>query len=421
MPTISGVVKTIDGQGIPGVLLTFSNGGGTVTTDASGYYVQPVPAGWSGTVTPFKAGYVFTPADRTYTNVTANQGGEDYTEYVHAISTPTTPNGLTRGEKDVSYTFTSGGSACTQGHSVEYQYDWGDGNFSGWSSAADAAHSWSTPGAYTVTARARCSVDTSLVSGWCSGAVVTILIQYTEADKHAVGDFNGDGLDEAAVDFGTLGVWLWNGGAWGLLTSSNPEHLVAGNLDGDSDDEIVGDFGSDGIWWWSGGTWTLLSGQNPESVIIANTDGDAAEEIFADLGHLGIWLWNGGNWTQLIGVFADYLAAAETDGDVARELVADLGFRGLWLWNGGVWTQLTKDDPEYFIGADTDYDSRDEIVADFGALGLWLWNAESGLTCRTTTPSSWRPGIRTGMARTRWRSISGGSVFFSGTAAPGAI
>ena len=95
-----GTVTTLAGLGLPDVLLNFSNGGGTVMTYTSGYYALQVPAGWSGTVTPFKAGCIFTPADRSYSNVTANIGGEDYGEYLHAVSVPVSPNGLSRGEKE---------------------------------------------------------------------------------------------------------------------------------------------------------------------------------------------------------------------------------------------------------------------------------------------------------------------------------
>ncbi len=421
MPTVSGFVKTAVGEGIPGVLLTFSAGGGTVTTGASGYYIQPVPAGWSGTVTPSKTGLIFAPADLTYTSVTSNQAGADYVGGVHAVSNPYIPSGLSRGEQGISYTFASGGSVCGLGHGVEYQFDWGDGTSSGWSAATSAAHAWPASGSYTLKAQARCSVDTGLVSGWSEGISVTILSQYTEADKYAVGDVDGDGRDEAAVDFGTLGVWLWNEGKWVKMTPTDPEHLVAGNLYGHDNDEIVGDFGADGIWRWNGSPWTLLSGQNPESMIVANTDGDAAEELFVDLGHFGTWLYDGPWWSQLIGVFAEYMAAADTDGDGADELAADLGYRGLWIWDGGTWTQWTEDDPEHF-SAPTPTAIRPASWSS--TLVPWVCGsgtAAPGPICRTTTPNSWRPGTPTGMGRMRWRSISGDSGFSSGTPAPGTI
>ncbi|NWG35915.1 MAG: hypothetical protein HXY42_15910, partial [Chloroflexi bacterium] len=52
---------------------TVSYTGGSVTAGGNGSYSISVPSGWSGTVTPTHACYTFTPASRTYTNVTANQ------------------------------------------------------------------------------------------------------------------------------------------------------------------------------------------------------------------------------------------------------------------------------------------------------------------------------------------------------------
>jgi len=78
-PVISGTVKTGTGTAISGVTITFSNNGGTATTDTSGNYSKTVNTGWSGTATPSQTGYTFTPASKTYSNVTANQTGQDYT------------------------------------------------------------------------------------------------------------------------------------------------------------------------------------------------------------------------------------------------------------------------------------------------------------------------------------------------------
>jgi hypothetical protein len=75
-PVISGKV-TINGTGVSGVTLTFSNGAGT-TTAADGTYSHTVTYGWSGTVTPEKTGYEFTPPQQTYTAVKADQTNQDY-------------------------------------------------------------------------------------------------------------------------------------------------------------------------------------------------------------------------------------------------------------------------------------------------------------------------------------------------------
>ena len=50
----------------------------TVTSASDGSYSLLVPYGWSGTVTPSKAGYAFTPENRTYTNLVADAANEDY-------------------------------------------------------------------------------------------------------------------------------------------------------------------------------------------------------------------------------------------------------------------------------------------------------------------------------------------------------
>ncbi|RZB38004.1 MAG: hypothetical protein SRB2_00350 [Desulfobacteraceae bacterium Eth-SRB2] len=61
---ISGDVLDSSGAGISDVTLMFSNGGGTATTDSSGFYSHDVPFGWSGTVTPSLICYTFSPSYR---------------------------------------------------------------------------------------------------------------------------------------------------------------------------------------------------------------------------------------------------------------------------------------------------------------------------------------------------------------------
>ena len=67
---ISGSVGN-PGGGIIGVVM---NGlpGNPSTTSPNGQYTASVPYGWSGTVTPTKAGYTFSPPSQAYSNVTSN-------------------------------------------------------------------------------------------------------------------------------------------------------------------------------------------------------------------------------------------------------------------------------------------------------------------------------------------------------------
>ena len=74
--SISGTV-TFEGSPMANVLM--SGFPGDPRTDASGAYVAAVPAGWSGTVTPLTPGFTFSPASRTYSDVSGDLAAEDYT------------------------------------------------------------------------------------------------------------------------------------------------------------------------------------------------------------------------------------------------------------------------------------------------------------------------------------------------------
>jgi parallel beta-helix repeat protein len=51
----------------------------TTVADGAGNYSITIPSGWSGSIVPTKPGYTFAPEGRTYNNVIADLGGEDYT------------------------------------------------------------------------------------------------------------------------------------------------------------------------------------------------------------------------------------------------------------------------------------------------------------------------------------------------------
>ena len=233
--------------------------------------------------------------------------------------------------------------------------------------------------------------------------------------KHAAGDFDGDGTEEVAIDFGTGGAWIWDSGVWSQLSPSNPEGMISANTDGDADaeiiadlganglwlwnggwsqisgvnvdlmasgdvdadgnDEVAGDFGTVGLWLWDGGAWTQLSGVNADDITIANVDGTGGAEMVGDFGPTGLWLWSAGTWTQLSGVDADYVAAGNTDGAGGKDLVGDFGPTGLWIWINNAWTQLSGVDADYIITADVDMSGDDEVFGDFSNTGLWLWDS----------------------------------------------
>jgi hypothetical protein len=75
--------------GIAGVTLSYVDGTPkTVRADSNGDYLISVSVGWSGTVIPSKVGYSFTPTNKVYSNLQANQTAQNYTaQYVGGADT----------------------------------------------------------------------------------------------------------------------------------------------------------------------------------------------------------------------------------------------------------------------------------------------------------------------------------------------
>jgi hypothetical protein len=95
---------------------------------------------------------------------------------VETVSIPNILTGPITGTTGVSYSYTTGGSTSSLGHSVQYQFDWGDGTNSGWLpvGTTSASHPWSSAGNYPVKTQARCATDTSVLSSWSSSISVNI-------------------------------------------------------------------------------------------------------------------------------------------------------------------------------------------------------------------------------------------------------
>ncbi|MGQ9777500.1 MAG: hypothetical protein ACUVQ9_09850 [Thermodesulfobacteriota bacterium] len=93
---------------------------------------------------------------------------------IELISPPSKPVGETKGLPWVTYTYMTGGAVSNIGHTVEYQFDWGDGSYSEWLSGTKASKAWTKGGNYSVRARARCTIHPSVVSEWSQPLEVKI-------------------------------------------------------------------------------------------------------------------------------------------------------------------------------------------------------------------------------------------------------
>ena len=68
---------------------------------------------------------------------------------------PVAPSGPVSGYHSVSYSYSTSAVTDPDGDDVEYQFDWGDGNVSAWSSSLSASYVWAVPGTYDVSVMAR--------------------------------------------------------------------------------------------------------------------------------------------------------------------------------------------------------------------------------------------------------------------------
>jgi hypothetical protein len=124
--TATPIIYTISGNaGVGGVTLSYTDGSAkTAAADSNGNYSFSVSYAWSGTVTPSKAGYTFTPTSKSYTNVTANQTAQNYTAtpITYIISGNAGVGGVT-----LSYTDGSAKTATADGsgnYAFTVSYNW---------------------------------------------------------------------------------------------------------------------------------------------------------------------------------------------------------------------------------------------------------------------------------------------------------
>jgi len=120
---ISGYIRESNNTPIDGVTVTFSNGGGSTTTNSSGYYTKTVAQGYSGTVTPTKTGRTFSPTSKSYTSVSSNYSNENYTGAPQGVTY--TISGYIRESNNipvdgVTVTFSNGGGSTTTNSSGYY-------------------------------------------------------------------------------------------------------------------------------------------------------------------------------------------------------------------------------------------------------------------------------------------------------------
>lgn len=115
---------------------------------------------------------------------------------VETIGPLAAPAGATTGESGLNVNFASAVAVTSEGHDVEYRFDWGTGVTTDWSQIRGASHSWATAGVYEVRTQARCAVHPEIESEWSAPLTITISDPTEIADRGRLeGPLTG-GIDE---------------------------------------------------------------------------------------------------------------------------------------------------------------------------------------------------------------------------------
>jgi hypothetical protein len=168
-------------------------------------------------------------------------------------------------------------------------------------------------------------------------------------------------LNELVADFGTRGLWHYNGGAWNRISTGNASGLS--NYQGG----VLSDFDTSGLYVYHG-AWTRISTGN------ADDDGGAVaigSDLYVDFGSSGLWKFDGVTWARISTGDAEGLETYD------NKLVADLGSFGLYMYDD-TWIRISAGDAEVMVAGET------ALYVDFGAAGLWKYDG-AGTWARIST------------------------------------
>jgi hypothetical protein len=121
----------------------------------------------------------------------------------------------------------------------------------------------------------------------------------------AVGDFDGDGIDDVFV--GTGSAWYFSSGGqaeWRLLNRM-PEHanqLLFGDLDGDGRTDVIAIHnGNIDVSWGGVSPWQTINvtAWTIDNMAVGDFDGDGRADLFLSTGTMWFWAPGGRNWAVL--------------------------------------------------------------------------------------------------------------------------
>ncbi len=194
------------------------------------------------------------------------------------------------------------------------------------------------------------------------------------ASRVAEGDFDGNGTsdyvvswDEAQPDGSRQSVYM-NGHTWVGLHELPGHAYAVGDLDGNGQDDLAVDLGAAHALsvWMNASEWVEISSDRADVIETVDLDGNASQELVASFPGVGNPLkiyWNGASWSDLHPLEARDLDAGRIDDTGVEDLVASFD-DGLWVYEDDTsWRPIHPVPPAITDVVDLNGNGQADVVA----------------------------------------------------------
>jgi subtilisin family serine protease len=167
------------------------------------------------------------------------------------------------------------------------------------------------------------------------------------------------------VDFGTSGLYTYNGTTWDRINSNNPAGLGA------YANKVVANFLGLGLYEHDGSDWKRISTNDAQQGMVG-----IGSMLYVDFGSSGLYSYDGSSWQRINRTDPDGLAS------YGNKLVVNYPGLGLYEYDGS-WSRIsTNDGAESMVGLDS------TLYVDFGSSGLYSYDGSSWSRIVPRNPSA---------------------------------